>query len=88
MNHETTAVVRAQVRRFVRTVVRHTELDDNDDLFAQGFINSLFAMQLVMFVEQTFEVQVDSEDLDMGNFRSIDAVTRFVAKKRRTAPPA
>jgi acyl carrier protein len=38
-------------------------------------------MQLVQFVETTFGVSVESEDLDIDNFRSIDALSSFVERK-------
>jgi methoxymalonate biosynthesis acyl carrier protein len=44
-------------------------------------VNSMFAMQLVQFVESTFCVACESEDLEIDNFRSIDALTAFVQRK-------
>jgi acyl carrier protein len=35
----------------------------------------------VMFVEKTFEVTVEDEDLDLDHFRSIVAVADFVRRK-------
>ena len=33
------------------------------------------------FIEKTFGVEVDADDLDIKNFRSLDAATSFVLKK-------
>ena len=57
------------------------ELGPEDDIFALGFVNSLFAMQLVMFVEKEFGVAVEDEDLDLDNFRSVDAIARLIERK-------
>jgi methoxymalonate biosynthesis acyl carrier protein len=57
-------------------------LDGDQDIFALGFVNSLFALQIVLFVEKEFGVHVDNEDLDLGNFRSINALAGFVARKQ------
>ena len=42
---------RQQIREFVSRFVRGHELGDGEDIFATGFVNSMFAMQLVQFVE-------------------------------------
>ena len=53
----------------------------DDDIFALGFANSLFAMQLVAFVEKEFRIDIDSEDLEMDNFRSVHAISALVERK-------
>lgn len=73
--------VREQVRKFIGCHVRGHELGDDEDIFASGFVNSMFAMQLVMFVEQTFGVTVEDEDLEIDNFRSVNAIAGLVGRK-------
>jgi glutaryl-CoA dehydrogenase (non-decarboxylating) len=69
-------VVRTKIRDLVRRFVRTPHLTDSIDLFGGGFLNSLFAMQLVLFVEKEFGVVVESDDLKLDNFNSIDAMVR------------
>ena len=76
---------RQQIRDFVSRFVRGHELADGEDIFATGFVNSMFAMQLVQFVEQTFGITVESEDLEIDNFRSIDAIAALVERKQGAA---
>lgn len=73
---------RQQIREFVSRFVRGHELGDGDDIFATGFVNSMFAMQLVQFVETTFGITVESDDLEIDNFRSIDAIAGLVERKQ------
>ena len=73
---------RAKIRAFLAEHIREADtVTDDDDLFGSGLVNSLFAMQLVMFVESTFGLTVDNEDLDLENFRSIDAIAGLIARK-------
>jgi methoxymalonate biosynthesis acyl carrier protein len=74
--------IKGRTKQFVFRFVRKRALEDSDDFFASGMVNSLFAMQLVLFVEKEFGVKVAGEDLDLNNFRTIDAISRFVEKKR------
>ena len=74
---ETTAAISTFLRRHVST----DRLDPQDDLFASGYVNSLFALQLVKFVEKTFSIRVENDDLDLANFNSVAAIDRFVRHK-------
>jgi methoxymalonate biosynthesis acyl carrier protein len=75
--------IRHQTRTFIGRHFKGTELKDDDDIFALGFVNSLFAMQLVMFVENEFHMTVVDEDLHIDNFRSVNAVVDLVARRVR-----
>ena len=65
------------------------DLDDDDNLFESGIVNSLFAVQLMTFIEKTFAIEVEMDDLDIENFKSLNATTAFVVRKngRRVAKP-
>ena len=70
-----------KVGAFVSEYLSNAEVDPNLDLFTSGTVNSLFAMQLVLFVESEFGVAVANEDLDYKNFCSVTAICDFVAYK-------
>lgn len=73
--------IKAAIKRFVSRSINIPELDDDDDLFESGLVNSLFAVQLMTFIEKTFKIEVGADDLDIHNFRSMNAATNFVLKK-------
>jgi len=62
-----------------RTKLTWTE---EQDLFVSGAVTSLFAMELVVFVEQTFGVSVTGPDLTLDNFRTVRAMAALVARLR------
>ena len=70
-----------KIRTFLSRYVRAADWRDSDDIFAMGFINSLFAMQLVLWVEKEFVISVENDDLEIGNFNSVDNIAGFVARK-------
>jgi acyl carrier protein len=74
---DTAARIRAFFARFFRT----DGLKDSDDIFALGFVNSLFAMQLVTWIEREFAFTVTDDDLDIRNFNSIEAISSFIGRK-------
>jgi acyl carrier protein len=73
--------IKTKVRGFLSRFIGNRSLDDNDDIFARSLVNSLFAMQLVLFVEKNFNIKVENEDLDLKNFNTIEAITRFIEHK-------
>ena len=70
-----------KIRAFLSMFTRDHDLKDGDDIFSLGLVNSLLAMQLVAFVEKEFDVAVGDEDLDIENFRSVEAIADFVGRK-------
>ena len=67
-----------QVLDFVRARYPQVDVEASQDIFQLGFVNSLFAMELVMFVEKTFDVVVPNEELRIDNFRSADSISGLV----------
>ncbi len=76
------ADMKENIRTFIGNYITFPNLEDNYDFFASGAVNSLFAMQLVMFVEKEFELKVENEDLDPQNFNTINAIVDFVTRKK------
>lgn len=71
---------RIKIRNFIVEKFPGIDFADGDDIFALGFATSLFAMQLVMFVERSFGLEISNEDLEMSNFRSVDALVALVER--------
>lgn len=69
------------IREFVLGFVKDDSLEDDEDMFELGYVNSLFAMRLVMFVEKTFQLTISREQLRLANFRSIEAIVELVGQR-------
>ena len=67
-----------QILGFIRSRFPQVEIGETEDIFQIGFVNSLFAMELVMFVEKTFAVTVPNEELRIDNFRSATSMAELV----------
>lgn len=70
-----------KTREFITHFIRKQDLEDDHDIFALGFVNSMFAMQLVLFIENEFGVAIDNEDLEIENFNTINAIAALIERK-------
>jgi methoxymalonate biosynthesis acyl carrier protein len=82
-----TDTTRTELRQFVERRFAGIELTDDLDIFSLGLANSLFSMELVLFIEQLLKTPVPNEELSLDNFRTIDAMvelaSRLTAEDRR-----
>ena len=58
-----------------------TKLQDTDSFLEEGIVDSTGVLELVMFVEEEFGVQVDDDDIVPENFDSIERLARYVREK-------
>ncbi|MET9504290.1 acyl carrier protein [Streptomyces sp. NPDC006622] len=68
-----------EITRFVAEQTR-TSPEADQDLFTTGVANSMFAMQLVVFLEQTYFVTVAGPDLQLSNFRTVKSMAALVGR--------
>jgi len=57
------------------------EVADDYALIENGMLTSLQTVELVMFMEERFDIVVEDEELDEENFGSIDAIAGLVESK-------
>ncbi|GAB3033600.1 hypothetical protein GCM10027285_15630 [Oleiagrimonas citrea] len=70
-----------RVRQFFSRFFRTDGLDDADDVFAGGYVNSLFAMQLIAWLEKEFSIAIEDDDLQLSNFSTIDSIAQMLDRK-------
>ena len=57
------------------------KIDDNENIFESGFVDSYDALALVVFIEEEFNIQIVDDDLDLANFMTINRIVQFVNRK-------
>ena len=56
-------------------------LKDDTSFLEEGIIDSTGVLELVTFLEETYEIQVDDEELIPENLDSIDNVAAYLERK-------
>ncbi len=57
-------------------------LGDTDSLIRSGILDSTGIHELVLFIEEEFQIAVTPEEMVPANFDSLEAVDGFLARKR------
>ena len=70
-----------EVKEFLKGYIGDKEFSNETPIFSAGLLNSLFAMQLVLFIEKQYQFKIENQDLDMKNFNSLDAIANFISTK-------
>ena len=64
-----------------------TDVTPDQDLFASGLVSSMFAMQLVVHLEESYDIAIIGPELKLDNFRTVQAMTSLVTRLRAAADP-
>ena len=70
-----------KIKQFLLRFFRNRDLQDDDDIFAMGFVNSLMALQLVNFLQKEFAVTIEDDELDIDNFRTFNSMNALLERK-------
>ncbi len=72
------------LEKFILDITQGTGVEavaPDEDLLANGIIDSHGLMELVGFIEQRYRISVADEDLVPENFQSLEHIAAFVARK-------
>lgn len=75
-------IVKDYVSRELADESKQTTLKEEENLLANGIIDSLGILKLVSFIEQEFDIQVPDEDVTVQNFRSLKDIANYLETKK------
>lgn len=78
MEHELLDLIRTEILDSAEP------LTPRGDLFAAG-LDSMRIMQLLLVIEDRFDVAIDPADLSRGNFSTAEKIAALVAEKQASA---
>ena len=65
-----------RVLEFFKSKGNNIEVDT--DLFKGGYVNSLFALEVVMFLEKEFKIKIKNKDITEANFKTVEQIAKTV----------
>lgn len=75
--------IKGKIRQFIQqTSYLPEDLVKNDTMiFAQGILDSMGFITLIGFLEESFSLKANDNDLMESNFESVNAMADFVMRK-------
>ena len=58
------------------------DVANDEELISSGLLTSLQTVELVLFLDQHFGIDITDDEFVEENFNTVDAVARLVASKR------
>jgi acyl carrier protein len=58
------------------------KLDQQDNIFNSGIIDSLGFVNLIGFISEVFEIEFEPEDLIENNFYSLERIAQVILQKK------
>lgn len=78
--------IKQQVRQFILSNYLFTDdeskLSDADSLMQSGTMDSTGILELIMFLEETFDIKVGDDEMVPANLDSVVNVVSFVERKK------
>ena len=62
-----------------------TDLKDDTSFLEEGIIDSTGVLELIEYLEEEFDIQIDDEDLIPENLDSLNNLEQFIAKLLKTS---
>ena len=60
----------------------NANLDQQENIFNSGIIDSLGFVTLIEFISETFEIEFEPDDLIEDNFYSLERMAQFILQKK------
>ena len=77
--------VRNKIRQFIESELlsdqKGAHLSVSEPLITTGIIDSLSIMKLIAYLEKTFSVRIEDEEIIAENFETIDVISSVIEKK-------
>lgn len=80
--------IEQQVREFIRANFLYGRvccIKDDDSLASNGIIDSIGVIQLVAFLEETYSIKVEDEELTPEHLDSIRSIITYLRRKRSSS---
>ncbi len=68
------------------TGLEQDDLDDDVSFLEEGIIDSTGVLELVDYIEETFDFGVEDEEVIPENFDSLNNLDAYIARKRAPEP--
>ncbi len=77
--------IKKKIKQFIKNnflLGNDAALNDDDSFMGKGIVDSTGILEVVSFVEETFSIKIEDEELLPDNLDSINNLVTFIKKKK------
>ena len=84
MNQQTP--IRMHVKSIVCEILTLESVAFEEDLIDSGLLDSLSMVQLMVALEEEFDIRIEPEDIDFEDYRSVKSMTEMITRLSLLTP--
>ncbi len=75
--------IKGKIRERIKPILQGNEIDDEENFFELGLVHSLFAMQIILFIEREYQIELDPEEVSLESLSSVNAIAEIIDQRLR-----
>jgi acyl carrier protein len=75
-------IVASFIRSRFRSSLPGGTLKNDDSLFSTGVVDSFGVLELIAFLEDTFQITIDTSRHELSEFDSVDKIVELIGRER------
>lgn len=74
--------MKEKIKEYILSEVNTEKVDfkDNDSLYEKGMLDSLKIVQMVVYLQEAFQVAINPSDMRIEDFETLDNIVAFVKR--------
>ncbi|MBN5215179.1 colibactin biosynthesis aminomalonyl-acyl carrier protein ClbE [Serratia ureilytica] len=76
-----TQEMKTAIRQFLSRSLRGYTLNDDDDIFSLGLAHSLFTVQIILFIEKTFQIELEVSELKIEQIATVNKMVELIQRQ-------
>ncbi|SHK10413.1 phosphopantetheine-binding protein [Paramaledivibacter caminithermalis] len=73
-------MIEKKVEAYIKELTNEDILDHSMNLFEAGILTSLHVLDLISFIEGTFDLEIPVDEISMNSFGSVDGIVNLIEK--------
>lgn len=70
--------IKQELRKLLYSSYKIENISDTLDIFESGIVHSLFFVQLLIFIEKKFKIELEPDEFDFKNLRTIESIAKLI----------
>lgn len=79
------AAIKETIKNYIAENILFTDkgypYPDNASFLENGIVDSMNVMEIVAYVEETFNISIEDSEIEPANFDSIESIANFIERK-------